>query len=57
MTDTNHLQALKAKHASLDAEIAEEMKRPAPDETKISALKRQKLSVKEEIGVLEGTKK
>ena len=44
-----HLQALKAKHAALDEEIAKEMARPLPDETTISSLKRQKLKLKEEI--------
>ncbi len=56
MAENNHLQALKAKHAALDAEIAEEMKRPAPDATKISGLKRQKLGIKEEIEQLEAKK-
>ena len=47
--ETAHLQALKAKHAALDEEIAKEMSRPLPDETKVSSLKRQKLKLKEEI--------
>lgn len=50
----NHLQALKQKHAALDAEIEEEMARPLPDETKISSLKRQKLKLKEQIEAAEG---
>ena len=47
--ETAHLQALRAKHAALDEEIAKEMARPLPDETKVSSLKRQKLKLKEEI--------
>lgn len=47
--ETTHLQALKAKHAALDEEIAKEMARPLPDDTLISSLKRQKLKIKEEI--------
>ncbi len=47
--ETAHLQALRAKHAALDEEIAKEMARPLPDETTISSLKRQKLKLKEEI--------
>ncbi len=47
--ETAHLQALKAKHAALDEEIAKEMARPLPDETVITSLKRQKLKIKEEI--------
>ena len=47
MTETNHLTALKAKHAALDDAIKEEMARPLPDEAAISNLKRQKLKLKE----------
>ncbi len=51
--ESAHLQALKAKHAALDDEIAKEMARPLPDETAISNLKRQKLKLKEEIEAAE----
>ena len=54
MTETNHLTALKAKHAALDDAIKEEMARPLPDEAAISNLKRQKLKLKEEIAAEEG---
>ncbi len=47
--ESAHLQALRAKHAALDEEIAKEMARPLPDEMVISNLKRQKLKIKEEI--------
>lgn len=56
MTETNHLTALKAKHAALDDAIKAEMARPLPDEAAISNLKRQKLKLKEEIEAEEGAK-
>ena len=46
---TAHLEALEAKHHVLDQRIAEETHRPLPDQSVISALKRQKLRVKEEM--------
>ncbi|MHA6722695.1 YdcH family protein [Sphingomonas sp. RS2018] len=46
-----HRLALEAKHATLDARIAEEQGRPAPDQAAIAELKRQKLRLKEEISV------
>jgi hypothetical protein len=48
-SENNHLQALKAKHAALDAAINEELSRPLPDEVVLATLKRQKLKLKEEI--------
>lgn len=48
-----HLEALKAKHSALDAEIEVEMARPLPDDVKISGLKKQKLKIKEEIQSIE----
>lgn len=46
---TAHLTALAAKHATLDQRIADEAHRPLPDASRISALKKQKLRIKEEI--------
>ncbi len=51
-----HLAALRAKHASLDTEIAAENARPLPDEVVISELKKQKLKIKEEIETIESNK-
>lgn len=48
-----HLIALKAKHASLDAAIVEEEGRPYVDAMKVQDLKKQKLSVKQEIEEVE----
>lgn len=47
-----HIQSLSQKHAALEESIAEEMKRPLPDEGRIAALKRQKLRLKEELSRL-----
>ncbi|MFN7174312.1 MAG: YdcH family protein [Thermaurantiacus tibetensis] len=44
-----HLEALSARHAMIDGQIAAEMTRPLPDATKVTALKRQKLRLKEEM--------
>ena len=48
-----HLAALKAKHADLDAKLAEEEARPLPDTLKIQEYKKQKLAVKQEIEAIE----
>ena len=47
--NTSHLDALRAKHAGLEAKLRQEQARPAPDETMVQQLKRQKLKLKEEI--------
>lgn len=44
-----HHSVLKAKHADIDSAIQQEMKRPLPDFTRITKLKKQKLRIKEEI--------
>ena len=41
-----HSSALIAKHAGLDARIADEARRPAPDQTIVARLKKQKLRIK-----------
>lgn len=46
---TSHVNALEHKHAGLEAQLREEMARPAPDAATIQALKKQKLRLKEEI--------
>ena len=48
----SHSVALMAKHAHLDARIADESSRPRPDETLMHALKKQKLRLKEMIARL-----
>ncbi|KAF0138583.1 MAG: hypothetical protein FD153_1223 [Rhodospirillaceae bacterium] len=49
MSVETRLEALRAKHAELEAAIAAENHRPLPDSTFLSDLKRQKLKIKEEI--------
>ena len=46
---TAHHQALEAKHAVLDRQIAAESQRPMPDAMVLAGLKKQKLRVKEEM--------
>lgn len=45
----NHLAALKNKHQNIDSAINAEENRPLPDDHKIYTLKKQKLSIKDEI--------
>ena len=40
--NTSHLDALRTKHAGLEAKLRQEQARPAPDETMVQQLKRQK---------------
>jgi len=47
-----HISALQAKHADIEARIADETQRPLPDMGTISRLKKEKLRVKEEIAGL-----
>ncbi len=42
-----HISALETKHAGLDARIAEESQRPAPDMATLARLKKEKLRIKE----------
>ena len=46
---TSHLSTLKSRHADLDAKIANEERRPAPDVAMLAQLKKQKLRIKEEL--------
>ncbi|HEX8527812.1 YdcH family protein [Allosphingosinicella sp.] len=47
--DQAHIEALRTKHAGLDARIAEENQRPLPDTALLARLKKEKLRIKEEI--------
>lgn len=49
MAIEQRLRELDARHRDLDHVIEEEAKRPAADLTRLSAMKRQKLKIKEEI--------
>jgi len=50
--ETAHSSALTAKHAGIEAKIADEIRRPAPDMTLVARLKKQKLKLKEALGRL-----
>lgn len=55
MPVSTHLESLRAKHQALSHKIEEEQRRPKADELALSALKRQKLVLKEEITKLSDT--
>lgn len=48
-----YVQGLRAEHARLETAIAEERRRPAPDEGRLRALKLRKLTVKDQIWAAE----
>ncbi|MGN6497371.1 MAG: YdcH family protein [Tsuneonella sp.] len=52
MASSSHLSALETKHAGLDAQLRDEMNRPAPNAATIQSLKKQKLRIKEELRTL-----
>ena len=49
MAIEQRLRELDARHRDLDLIIENEAKRPAVDPTRLSAMKRQKLKIKEEM--------
>lgn len=49
MSTVDHIEALKAKHASLEQAINEENLRPHPDDDAICSLKKRKLMIKDQI--------
>ncbi|HKJ73672.1 MAG TPA: DUF465 domain-containing protein [Alphaproteobacteria bacterium] len=53
MTVQAHLESLSEQHSHLEQEITDEFHRPNPDSLKLTALKREKLRIKEEIDKLE----
>ena len=50
--DNGHSSSLTAKHAGIEARIAAEVRRPAPDTTLVGKLKKQKLKLKEALSKL-----
>ena len=46
---SSHVDALKAKHAGLEARLHDDQTRPAPDIAMIQQIKKQKLRIKEEL--------
>lgn len=55
MTVQSRIEALKLRHASLEARIAQEDQRPRPDTEALAKLKIEKLRVKEEMERLQTT--
>jgi len=53
MSLQDRLESLRARHASLEQAILQEINRPLPNSDTISDLKRQKLRIKDEIVALE----
>jgi hypothetical protein len=49
MSQQAHLDALKERHAALEARILDEGQRPRPDTETLTRLKVEKLHIKEEI--------
>ena len=49
MSDPSHLIQLRQKHEALSNKIENEQLRPGSDDLQVTALKRQKLLLKEEI--------
>ncbi len=49
MSVSSHLDQLRQKHEALKDRIREEERRPAVDSLEITALKREKLHIKEQI--------
>jgi hypothetical protein len=45
--DNSHIAALQAKHAGLEAQLRDELSRPAPDDVILQTIKKQKLRIKE----------
>jgi hypothetical protein len=48
-------QALKFQHRKLDKALSEERKRPQPDSIRLSAIKAEKLRIKDQIHALRTT--
>jgi hypothetical protein len=47
--NSSHTNALQTKHAGIEAQLRDELNRPAPDTATIQALKKRKLRIKEEL--------
>ena len=53
MGELDRIDVLKSKHQELESEIEKEFQKQAPDDLLISALKRQKLRIKDELALLD----
>ena len=52
MRTHNRYKALRQKHRAIEAELAAEMTRPAPDTLVLQRLKRLKLMIKDDIAAM-----
>ena len=55
MSLSSHLTELQKKHATLNDKVEEAQRSPAVDDLEITALKKQKLKIKEEIARISAT--
>lgn len=53
MTAHQEIEHLQERHHHLEEEIQSENARPSPDDLKISALKKEKLRIKDQIQLLQ----
>lgn len=49
MSTTSHIEALRAKHATLSKQVEAAQRAPGSSNTEISRMKKEKLHLKEEI--------
>jgi hypothetical protein len=54
MSLSSHISQLRQKHEAIERKIQEAVRSPGSDDLEITALKRQKLQLKEEIARLGG---
>lgn len=52
MSQDVHVETLKTRHADLETRLQSELVRPHPDASRVAALKREKLRIKDEIARL-----
>ena len=52
MSVTSHVEELKKKHEALSLKVEEAQRAPGTDDLEVSAMKKQKLRLKEEINRL-----
>lgn len=52
MTTQNHIEALRRRHSELERQLGEELRHKVNNDLVISALKRRKLEVKDELAKL-----
>lgn len=56
MSLSSHIIQLREKHAVLDRQIEEATRHPSSDDLELTAMKRKKLQIKEEIARLSAAK-